>query len=83
MEKAGFAGTDSAAAISWGPWGKATTNPQPGDLVVFNWENGHGHVGFFIEKSGSDVMVLGGNQSNEVNVKAWAESRVWRYRTRA
>lgn len=80
VERAGFAGTDSAAAISWGQWGKATDAPEPGDLVVFNWGNGHGHVGFFVGFSGSIVKVLGGNQSNAVNVKNWAKSKVWRYR---
>lgn len=80
VERAGFAGTDSAAAISWGLWGKATTSPGQGDLVVFNWGNGHGHVGFFVGFAGTSVKVLGGNQSNAVTVKDWPKSKVWRYR---
>jgi uncharacterized protein (TIGR02594 family) len=80
VERAGFAGTDSAAAISWGLWGKATTDPAAGDVVVFNWGNGHGHVGFFVGFSGTSVQVLGGNQSDAVTVKNWPRAKVWRYR---
>lgn len=81
VERAGYAGTDSAAAISWGHWGKDAGTPAPGDLVVFNHGDGHGHVGFFVSFSGTSVGVLGGNQSNAVTVKNWPKSKVWRYRT--
>jgi uncharacterized protein (TIGR02594 family) len=80
VEQAGFAGTDSAAAISWGLWGKETSSPGAGDVVVFNWGNGHGHVGFFVGFSGTSVQVLGGNQSDAVTVKNWPKAKVWRYR---
>jgi uncharacterized protein (TIGR02594 family) len=80
VERAGFAGTDSAAALSWASWGSNTTSPVPGDIVVFNWGGGRGHVGFFASATSSKVKVFGGNQSNAVNYKEFARSQVYRIR---
>ncbi len=80
IENSGYAGTDSAAALSWASWGASTSAPVPGDLVVFNWGGGHGHVGFFVSATATKVQVLGGNQSNEVNVKDWPKNKVYRFR---
>lgn len=80
VEKSGNAGTDSATALSWATWGKSTTAPVAGDLVVFNWGGGKGHVGFFVSGDGDTVKVLGGNQSDEVDIKSFARSLVYRLR---
>jgi uncharacterized protein (TIGR02594 family) len=56
--------TKSAASKSFRTWGKETTSPKPGDLVVFINKNdsSHGHVGFFLAEKDDKILVLGGNQ---------------------
>jgi uncharacterized protein (TIGR02594 family) len=70
MEKAGYAGTDSAWAKSWLTWGKSLPTPQKGCVVVFErrMSNGTigGHVGFYLGENTDTVEVFGGNQSNSV-----------------
>lgn len=49
FEKAGFEGTDSAAARSWLNWGIETTDPRRGCVVIFSRPEAgptSGHVGF-------------------------------------
>lgn len=54
--------------------------PAYGCIVVFS-RNGGGHVGFVVGKDkAGNLMVLGGNQSNAVNIKPFALSRVVGYR---
>lgn len=81
VEKAGFAGTDSAMARSWLHWGRATDTPVTGCIVVF--ERGappSGHVAFFISRGDSTVKVLGGNQGNRVSIKDYDKSLVLGFR---
>ena len=76
MQQVGFKGTRSAAALSWADWGKDVTDEPPmGAIVVFDHGNGSGHVGFFIRGNDNGLFVLGGNQSDAVNVKffGWSE----------
>ena len=73
VEQAGMIGTNSQAARSWQNWGQnVSANPREGDIAVF--ARGAlggvlGHVGFFVEDLGSEINVLGGNQSNRVCYK--------------
>lgn len=65
-------------AFDFESYGKdARKDPQPGDIVVFRWKDGGGHVGFVKSwnKDGS-VQVLGGNQSNSVSVATYNQSQV-------
>lgn len=66
VERAGHAGTDSAWARSWLTWGKATTKPTAGCVVVLRRLVDSGHVGFFVSATATHVRILGGNQSNRV-----------------
>ncbi|MGK7943126.1 MAG: TIGR02594 family protein [Microcystaceae cyanobacterium] len=70
VEKAGYAGTDSAWAKSWLNWGQPLSTPQKGCIVVFErrMSNGQigGHVGFYISETSETVKVFGGNQSDSV-----------------
>ena len=87
FEKAEIVRTKSAAAISWTKWGKETNEPRIGDVVVFrrvdsSWR---GHVGFFVGEDKTRVLVLGGNQNNEVSFQ-WFPKRgrklyLFQYRT--
>lgn len=70
LEKAGFKGTDSAAAVSWAHWGNQVdglASAREGDVVVIrNRSTGQEHVGFLVRSGGGQFTLLGGNQSNQV-----------------
>lgn len=82
--KAGLVGSGSLMARSYLKFGKRTLVPKTGDLVVF-WriskDSPYGHVGFFVKETKDLVYVLGGNQSNAVNITAFPKSQVLDYRT--
>jgi len=82
MREAGVSRTNSAAARSWLKWGKKLSRPKEGCVVVFSrpGSSWSGHVGFFKRKEGSDILVLGGNQSNRVNYSSYSTSRLLGYR---
>lgn len=70
-------------ARSWLTVGEGVTNPQVGDIVVF-WRvsktDWRGHVGFFISQRNGVIYTLGGNQSNQVCIRAYNEKRLLQYR---
>ena len=76
----GLSGKDALWARNFLKVGEKVDKPQPGDVAVFSRGNG-GHVGFF---SGFDdkggIRVLGGNQSNGVNIKSYPASRLLGFR---
>ena len=82
MEQAGYRSTRSAAALSWLRWGKVLPGPQVGAIVVFRRGNAwQGHAGFIYNHSDDELIaVLGGNQSNRVNVTPYKRSKVAGYR---
>ena len=80
LERSGMRSTRSLAARSYLQWGNkvAVDDAKPGDIVVFkrgnsSWE---GHVAFFVRQTKASIYVLGGNQSNAVNVKAYPKSKL-------
>jgi uncharacterized protein (TIGR02594 family) len=81
MEEAGYSGTGSALALSWTSWGKDAGSPAYGAIAVIDWGGGKGHVGFVVGKSGSNISLLGGNQSDAVNTSSFSESLfvAWRF----
>jgi uncharacterized protein (TIGR02594 family) len=69
---------NGAMARAWNSFGKKLTKPAVGCIVVF-WRGSKagsaGHVGFVLGKDQhGNLMVLGGNQSDAVNVKPFARS---------
>jgi len=81
-EAAGYVGTDSPAARSWLKWGRPVAEPYEGCIVVLkrgtsSWQ---GHVGFFVKENERSIWVLGGNQSNQVNISRYSKSKVLGYR---
>ena len=74
LKQAGVEGTDSAAALSFRKWGQPVkaTELRYGDVCVIDRGAGKGHVGFFVgfDRSGR-VLLLGGNQDDEVNTTAF------------
>lgn len=85
MTQAGGRGTNSAAARSWLTWGRSLTEPLVGSIAVFRRGGSptSGHVAFFLERRGSGIMVLGGNQSNSVRVSSYPAQDLLGYRMNA
>lgn len=79
LEKSGFKSTDSAWARDYLNYGKKC-DPQYGCIVVFSRGSNSGHVGFYVKSDADYIYVLGGNQSNQVNVSKYPKSRVLGYR---
>lgn len=63
-------------AKEWASYGTALGPDRlaPGAILVFNREGG-GHVGFYVGEDRAYYHVLGGNQSNGVNVMKLTKSR--------
>jgi uncharacterized protein (TIGR02594 family) len=80
VERAGYAGTDSAWARSWLNWGRRTDKPVVGCIAVFERNVTSGHVGFFVSSARGKIRVLGGNQSNAVTIADYPQSRHLGYR---
>lgn len=62
-------------ASSWAKWGQPLKNPVPGAVLVFT-RNGGGHVGFYVSEDYKYFHVLGGNQSDAVNIAKIAKDRL-------
>lgn len=77
--------TRSAMARSWLGFGKKTSTPSEGDLGVYErGNNGYsGHIGFIKKSNLSYDDLLGGNQSNEVNVTSQSKLKLLAYITEA
>jgi uncharacterized protein (TIGR02594 family) len=82
--KAGLKGTGSLAARSFLSYGQPTLTPRIGDIVVL-WriskDSAYGHVGYYFTEHKNSILILGGNQSNAVNVTAFPKSQLLGYRT--
>lgn len=61
-------------ARNWANFGVGVKRAALGDILVFA-RNGGGHVGFYVGEDANCFHVLGGNQSNEVNVTRILKSR--------
>lgn len=67
------------ASVSWRKYGMYLPKPIYGAIMVFwrgkpsSWK---GHVGFYTGETDTHYMILGGNQSNEVNVMRIAKDRL-------
>ena len=85
LKQSGYKSTKSAWARSYEAYGTKLTEPKVGCIVVFNWGNGTGHVGFVTAFTATTVTVLGGNQSNSVNETRFSRANVsaWRWPVKA
>ena len=83
FEQSGMAGTRSALARSWLDWGNTIEQPRVGCVVVLERENSdgwQGHVGLFCEIVNADIVLLGGNQLDQVREHSYPLSSVLGYR---
>ena len=78
---AGQAGWDYAPkgnalwARNWLFWGNKSDTPMLGDVMVFSRQSG-GHVGVYVGEDKDAFHILGGNQSDMVNIKRVSRSRL-------
>ena len=80
LENCGYNSTRSGLAKSYLNYGTKQTTPSLGSIVVFS-RTGGGHVGFVVGKDkAGNIFVLGGNQSDAVNVKKFTTQHVVGYR---
>lgn len=80
LENVGLMSSRFESAKSYLDWGIKLASPEVGCIVVFQRDGG-GHVGFVVGRDAvNHLMVLGGNQADEVNVRAFDRSRVVGYR---
>jgi len=78
-KQSGMSGTGSALAMSYKNWGKKVDRPAYGAVAVFSHGGGKGHVGFVVGKQGKNILVLGGNQSNQVKVSSYSTGKIVGY----
>ncbi|EGB2526600.1 TIGR02594 family protein [Salmonella enterica] len=80
LERVGIKSTRFESAKSYLNWGIPLPEPAFGCVVVFRRDGG-GHVGFVVgQQANGDLMVLGGNQSDAINIRAFPRFRVAGYR---
>jgi hypothetical protein len=81
LERAGLRSTRALNARSYLEWGQEVSleDAKVGDVLVF-WrgspDDWRGHVGFFVNRAGTHLEVLGGNQSDAVTVQRYPVSRL-------
>ncbi len=79
LELQGIKSARTGWSRSYLSWGQRTSKPAVGSIVVFKRGSG-GHIGFVVgQQKDGDLLVLGGNQSNDVNVRSFPRSRVLGY----
>ena len=80
LERVGIRSTRFESAKSYLDWGLKLDAPIYGCIAVFTRDGG-GHVGFVVgQTDNGDLLILGGNQSDAVNIKAFKRDRVSGYR---
>ncbi len=67
FDSVGINGTHSAAASSWLDWGQELTRLRYGAILVFKRSGGN-HVAQAVAWDSENVLILGGNQGDEVSV---------------
>ena len=82
MGECGYPTTGSFMARSFLKWGKKVSKPKMGDVVVFSrGRPPSGHVAFYLRNYDKNhIVVLGGNQNDEVCMKVYKKSRILGYR---
>lgn len=83
VQKSDHEGTNKANARSWLQWGKPILEPTFGCVVIFARppHPESGHVGFYVTQQQDEILVLGGNQSNQVNISRYPLKNLLGYRT--
>lgn len=69
-------------AANWAKFGTKQTKAMLGDVLVFSRSGGN-HVAIYIGEDATTYHVLGGNQSDQVNITRILKSRCWSIRRAA
>lgn len=69
-----FTAKEGLWALNWNKFGKAQKVAMLGDVLTFK-RNGGGHVGIYVGEDDTCYHVLGGNQSNMVNITRIEKAR--------
>lgn len=76
LEQCGIVSSRFESAKSYENWGFKLPAPVLGCIAVFS-RNGGGHVGFVVGKTqDGKLLILGGNQSDQVNIRAIGTERL-------
>jgi uncharacterized protein (TIGR02594 family) len=67
---------DPLWARNWARWQRPADQPSLGDVLVFERAGGGGHVGVYVGEDGAAFHVLGGNQSDQVNIMRIVRARL-------
>lgn len=86
VEAAGYVGTDSSRARDFLRWGRAIDPPAYGAIIVLSRGpsppgpdviDAPGHVGFLVASPTPDeILLLGGNQDNQVCTRPYPRDRI-------
>lgn len=80
LEHVGVISSRFESARSYLDWGRRLSTPVTGCIVVFSRGQG-GHVGFAVADDSRDrLLILGGNQGNQVSIAPFEKGRVIGYR---
>lgn len=80
LEHVGIISSRFESARSYMSWGVPLKTPVTGCIAVFARAGG-GHVGFVVADDGNGrLLILGGNQSDQVSIAPFERSRVIGYR---
>ncbi len=64
-------------ALAWLNWGQPAADPEPGDVLVFNFGGGDHHVTLFEKDNGDGTWSCrGGNQTHQVNAENFPKSKI-------
>lgn len=67
-------------ALAYQDYGLPLPEPVVGCIAVFERQGGGGHVGFVVgENDKGDLLILGGNQNNAVNISTFDKTKVVAY----
>lgn len=82
LKKGGYHYLKEVAARKYLKYGTPTETPKIGDIVIFKRGNSswQGHVAFYVREDEEYIHVLGGNQSNAVNISRYPKSKLLGYR---
>lgn len=87
LTQSGYEGAGSAWSHAWKIWGDGLSKPAVGSVAFIDWgkvdpnKNGYGHVGFVVGRTAKNrIVLLGGNQSDQVRYTAFKESHIQAYR---
>lgn len=80
LELTGIPSAKSGWALDYANYGKKLSGPAVGCIAVFRRKGG-GHVGFVVGRTKNDQLVmLGGNQDDEVKLSIYDEDKAIAYR---